>query len=71
MQLIVFDCIKNAIKHIEQAPDKFESRSNILFDMTFDHPCFLSSANMCRPKDPEFFLRLLQLYQRSIEAQST
>ena len=62
MQLIVLDCIKNAIKYMAQALDKFESRSNILFDMTFDHPCFLSSANICRPKDPEFFLQLVQLY---------
>ena len=36
-----------------------------------DHPCVLSSVDIYRPKDPEFFLQLLHLYNSSIEAQST
>ena len=53
------------------APDKFGSGFNILFDMAIDHPCFLSSVDICHTKDTEFFLQLFQLYQRSIETQPT
>ena len=34
MQLIVHDYVKNAIKYVVLAPDKFGSGSLILFDMT-------------------------------------
>ena len=71
MQLIALDCVKecNQIAYMVLAPGKFKSRSDILFDMTID--LVLSSVDICCPKDPEFFLQLLQMYQRSIEAQSS
>ena len=55
MQLIVLDFVKNVIKYMVLAPDKFESGCPILLDMTSDHPCFLSSVDICRYKDYEFF----------------
>ena len=70
MQLIALDCVKecNQIAYMVLAPGKFKCGSDIFFDMTID---LLSSVDICFPKDPEFFLQKLQMYQRSIEAQSS